>query len=131
MQLNVRRKVQERGFTLIEVLIALMIVGMALPALLLRVQSVSDNTAYMEEKTFAYWIAQNKLQELQLRRQVEKIATKTKQNDDIEYGGRTWYWQVDVKSTPNKHINELHVKVGTQPDQWLATITGFMYEPKK
>jgi|GEM_PF-5538562 len=58
----IKTKALAKGFTLIEVLIALMIVSVALPALMLRVQSVSDNTAYMEEKTFAYWVAQNKMQ---------------------------------------------------------------------
>jgi len=124
----IKTKALAKGFTLIEVLIALMIVSVALPALMLRVQSVSDNTAYMEEKTFAYWVAQNKMQELMLRRQVMKVMVKSKQNDTIEFGGREWFWQVDSQSTAVERLYRIEVRVGVQRGEWLATLSGFMYE---
>ena len=116
------------GFTLIEVLIALMIVGMALPALMLNVQSVADNTSYIEEKTFAHWIAENRMQEIMLQRRVTNVLAKTKQNETIDYGGREWFWQVDVESTALEGMFRVEVKVGLERDIWLASIAGFLYE---
>lgn len=118
----------QAGFTLIEVLIALTIVGMALPALMLNVQSVSDNTSYLEEKTYAYWIAENRIQEIMLQRKVTQVLPKARQNDTIEYGGRDWFWQVDTQSTSLDGLFRVEVKVGLERDVWLATIAGFLYE---
>lgn len=118
----------QAGFTLIEVLIALTIVALALPALMLNVQSVSENTSYLEEKTYAYWIAENRMQEIMLQRKVTQALSKAKQSDTIEYGGRDWFWQVDVESTSLDGLFRVEVRVGLEREVWLATIAGFLYE---
>ena len=54
------------GFTLIEVMVAMAVVAVALPALLFALIQQVDGTGYLRERTLASWVAANKLSELQL-----------------------------------------------------------------
>ena len=117
---------KNNGFTLIEVLVALVIVGIALPAMVFRVQSILEHTSYIEEKTYAYWIAQNKMQELVLLKNLQNVVPKAKQNDAIEYAGRTWYWKVDAQKTPVEKMYRLTVSVGPSEDNMMANLSAFM-----
>lgn len=117
-----------RGFTLVEVLIAMVIVSLALPALVMRVQSVSENTGYIEEKSYAYWVAQNKMEEVLLDYRLKKTFPKTRVHDKVEFAGREWYWQVQAKTTSMERFYRLEVKVGTDEEDILASVAGFVYE---
>lgn len=117
------------GFTLIEVMVALFIVGVALPAMVGRMQGIVENTISIDEKTYAYWIAENKLQELQLTQEIQQSITRSgKQKDSLEYGGREWVWQSEVISTAVPEIFRLEVKVGLTEDETLASLIGFIYQ---
>ncbi|SMF11939.1 type II secretion system protein I (GspI) [Alteromonadaceae bacterium Bs31] len=120
-----------RGFTLIEVLIALAVVAVALPALVMRVQSVSDNVGYIEEKTFAYWVAQNRMEELLIDYQLRKQFPKTKVNDRVEFGGKEWYWEVEAETTAMEGMYRMIVRVGDNEKDITAIVSGFVREEKK
>ena len=55
-----------RGFTLLEVLIALAIVAMSVGALLGTVTSSASNVIYLKDKTLAEWVALNRLTEIRI-----------------------------------------------------------------
>jgi general secretion pathway protein I len=57
---------QGAGFTLIEVLVALVIVAVALGACLRATGMLADSSAGMRERTLAQWSASNRLAQLQL-----------------------------------------------------------------
>ena len=61
-----------RGFSLIEVLVAVAIVALALPALLLNTMQQMDGTAYLREKIIASWVASNALTEIQIRHRTHR-----------------------------------------------------------
>lgn len=122
-----RRK--SAGFTLIEVMVALFIVGVSLPAMVTRMSSIIDHTISIEEKTYAYWIADNKLQEFLITQQLEQSLNSTsREKDTIEYGGREWVWQSEVVVTAVPEIFRLNVTVGLTEDESLANLSGFIYK---
>ena len=116
--------------SLVEVMVAIMIVGVALPALIYRIQSVVDHTAHIEQKTYAYWIAENKLQELMLTRRLQKLVPKAGQNDTLEFGGDDWRWEVEVEDTAVEGMFRFDIRVGKEDDRdkWLANLSGFINE---
>lgn len=130
MKLNV-----VRGFALIEIMVAIMIVGIAVPALMSRMQSIANTTLFIEERTVAYWIAQNKLQELIADQALKKSVQKTRRDSDtLEYDNREWVWALEVTEVklpqflaPAKMFR-VEITVGFDKDLSLASLSGFIGE---
>jgi prepilin-type N-terminal cleavage/methylation domain-containing protein len=83
-----------RGFTLVEVLVALMIVAIGLSALMVAVSGAARTSGYLRDKTLAQWIALNRLSEVRLNtNKFGQLALRhpllRHQRIDDEAGGRT------------------------------------------
>ncbi len=113
------------GFTLIEVLVALVVVGLGMLAVIQTVSQTANTSFYMREKTLAHWIAMNKLTEVRLQPSPPPID---KSSDEIEMAGRDWRWTMEVKQTPVESIRRIEIRVrpSEAPEtSSLAFITGF------
>jgi general secretion pathway protein I len=113
------------GFTLIEVMVALIVVALGMTAVIQAVGDSASNSSYMREKTIAHWIAMNKLTEVRLVATAPKIA---KTSDDIEMAGRNWRWTIDVQATPVETVRRIDVSVRPKEaseKSSLASVTGF------
>lgn len=98
---NIRSRLHStEGFTLIEVMVAVAIIAMALPALMYNVSMQLDSTAKTRDKVTAQWIATNKMAELRLSaRQGNKVSKGKKQGNE-EMLGQQWYWKSETKPFP-------------------------------
>lgn len=116
------------GFTLIEVLVALVVVAVALFAVVKATAEQLANASRLREVTFAQWIARNKLTEMQ----VEGVWTTGRQDSRVEFAGRTWPVQVAIEDTPNERIRRAEVSVADpeNPDDDQAVLTGFLVHPE-
>ncbi|HEY0942154.1 MAG TPA: type II secretion system minor pseudopilin GspI [Steroidobacter sp.] len=113
------------GFTLIEVLVALVVVGLGMLAVIQTVSQTANTSFYMREKTLAHWIAMNKLTEVRLQPGPPPID---KSSDEVEMAGRDWRWTMEVKQTPVESIRRIEIRVrpSDAPEtSSLAFITGF------
>ena len=116
-----------RGFTLVEVLVALVIVAIGMAVLMSALGSAADTTGYLRDKTFAEWIALNEVAVVRLGTQ---LPPQGKSEGDLDYAGRKWHWEQTV--TPLDFPGMLRVDVKVQSADtaagknapWLATITG-------
>jgi len=119
---------QCRGFTLFEILIALAVLAIALGAITKMASSQSLNTAHLMDKTFAHWLAMNKITELQLTAQ---WPNKGKQQGDEEMGPRTWHWVRTVSETPDDRVRQVEIAIyRDKTDQSpLTTLTSFLAQP--
>ena len=86
-----------RGFTLLEVLIALAIVAMSVGALLGTVTSSASNVIYLKEKTLAEWVALNRLTELRIDK---NMPDPGKRKGNSVLGGMRWEWEEEVQELP-------------------------------
>ena len=124
-----------RGFTLIEVLVALAIVAIGMAALMTALTSSAGTTVYMRDKTLAEWVALNQLETVRLALQRPK---KGKTDGDAEMAGRKWKWHQEVLETEVKGI--MRVDVSVKPAEvagdsnWYTTasaITGDALAPAR
>jgi type II secretion system protein I len=82
-----------RGFTLVEVLVALMIVAMGLAALMVAVSGAARTSGYLRDKTLAQWIALNRLTEVRLN--TNKFG-KNADVGELEFASRRWHYDKRV-----------------------------------
>jgi len=78
-----------RGFTLVEVLVALVIVVMGLAALMITVSGTARTSGYLRDKTLAQWIALNRIAEVRLN--LNKFAQNTDLGE-LDFAGRKWHY---------------------------------------
>lgn len=115
----------ERGFTLIEVVVALIVVSLGMLAVIETVGSTARNSSYLRDKTIAHWVAMNKLTEVRLQANAPAID---KSSDEVEMAGREWRWTVEVKQTPVETIRRIDVSVrpAEAPEKSsMASVSGF------
>jgi general secretion pathway protein I len=103
-----------RGFTLLEVLVALVIIGVALAASMRAALSLTSTTDYSRQKLLALLTAENQLLELRLAR--ERLEPG-EQVDSCEQGGITFTCAQAVKPTPNPFFRRVEVRVFRSDDQ--------------
>lgn len=97
-----------RGFTLVEVLVALMIVALGLTALLVTVSGTARSSGYLREKTLAQWIALNRLAEVRLN--VNKFGQNTDKGE-VTFGGRPWHYDTRYFDTSIGTMKRVVVRV--------------------
>ena len=99
-----------RGFTLLEVLVALAIVAMSVGALLGTVTSSASNVIYLKEKTLAEWVALNRLTELRID---QNLPDKGKRKGNTTMAGMRWEWEEDVADLPIEGMLRIDVRAHT------------------
>ena len=116
-----------RGFTLIEVLVALVIVALSLTALAASMSQMRDAATTMRDRTYASWIAQNKIVEMRLANVIPEVATTS---GELEYGNATWEWRAVVSETGIENFMRIDVSISYYGEEYIVrTVTGFIGEP--
>jgi general secretion pathway protein I len=99
---------RQAGFTLLEVLVALVIVGTALGASLRAVGSLTSNSAGLRSSMMATWSAENRLVQMRLARQFPAVG---KQTVECPQGDLLLICQEEVLASPNPRLRRLEVSV--------------------
>ena len=96
------------GFTLLEVLVALVIVGTALGASLRAVGSLASNSAGLRTAMMATWSAENRLVQVRLSKE---FPVTGKRSFDCPQGDLHLTCEEEVLATPNPRMRRLEVSV--------------------
>ena len=110
-----------RGFTLVEVLVALVIVAFGVGALLTTLTAAADNVAHLRDKSFAEWIALNRISELRLGRDRPSVGSS---NGEVEYAGTRWRWAQTVTEPPLPGMLQIEVQVSRADARAAAGASG-------
>lgn len=131
-----------RGFTLVEVLVALLVLALALTAWQWRITAQVDNSTHLRDKVLAQLVADNQLRYLQLAARTQSGAVSLQQSGTVLLAGRRWHWVAKQSvltpaatatgaSTLEQGVMLLDVAVSENSleaasDQPLATLTGVL-----
>lgn len=116
-----------RAFTLVEVMVALAIIALSLTAIAAKMSRMIDTSNSMRERTYASWIAQNKITELRLANVLPEVTTTS---GDIDYANSNWRWRAVVSESGIDNLFRVDVEVfDTDGDFMIRKVTGFIGEP--
>ncbi len=118
-----------RGFTLIEVLVALAILAIALAAAA-RASGMSISTSdRLKQRLLASWTAQNRLAEHTARHAWPDIGTRS---GEVEQGGIPMRWEESISATPNTRFRRIEIVISplAEPQHQAARLSGYLAAPQ-
>nr|WP_258546938.1 type II secretion system minor pseudopilin GspI [Psychromonas sp. B3M02] len=111
---NAKKSIQQQaGMTLLEVMLALVILATAGLAVMQAASESLRNQDYLQQKTFATWIASNRLAELKIE---EEWPGLNWEEEEVEFAGVTWYLRYKGVKTSNNSFRALDVEVSDTKD---------------
>ena len=120
-------RLKHNGFTLIEVMVALVIVSLALTAVTASMNQMIDAAESMRNRTYASWIAQNRIAELRLALATPEVGST---NGEVQYANTDWSWRATVSETGVDDLYRIDVSVSfAGSDESIRTVTGFVGPP--
>lgn len=128
-----------RGFTLLEILVAVSIFAIAAVTLLNAQRTQITTSQHLEEKTYAHWVALNHLAEMRLASRFPDVGQF---DSEAEMAGRFWLISTKVQATPTPNVRLLVVSVAVKPDdaepsvvkekpEPVTIVTGFLPRPAR
>jgi len=115
------------GFTLVEVMVALAIVSFSLTAIAASMNQMIDAANSMRERTYASWIAQNKIAELRIANAQPEVSSSS---GEVTYANSEWEWRAVVTETGIENFYRIDVSVSHAGSDFVVrTVTGFIGEP--
>jgi len=122
------RSCQTRGFTLLEVLVALVIVGTALAAGLRAVGSLTSNSAGLRASMMATWSAENRLVQIRLGREFPEIG---KRSFPCPQGDLNLMCEEEVLTSPNPLLRRIEVSVfdADNPNRRIVKLIQLVLRP--
>jgi general secretion pathway protein I len=113
--------------TLIEVLVALLVVALALAAAISSVDAGVVNTDYLKQRSIAQWVAMNHATELQLQLDTAQLNGEY----GTEMAGQIWHVQSKASATADSGILrvEIHVKKERDAESSLTSMVTYVGKP--
>ena len=116
-------------------MVALAIIALSLTGLSLLVVDQLDKGTLYTQRTYASWIAQNRIAEIRLQNDPVDVSSRS---GEVEYAGASWAWRADISATEVEDLYRIDVGVSLldpdKPNQnrdvVIRTVTGFIGPPQ-
>lgn len=112
---------------LLEVLVALAIIGLVLPSLLLNAAERLHGLKSIEEELIAGLVARNQVAQVRLASRLNNDRPERRSNGSESMAQRDWYWRATSETTEVPGYFRIQVVVGLDNtfEQPLAKVTAF------
>lgn len=112
--MSYKTAVRCKGFTLLEVLVALTIVSLALGALISTSGTHASSAGYLKQKTIAHWVAMNEITQLQVQKE---WPGKGDTKGSTPMAGTEWYWTRTVYETEDENSRQVEFRIYLDEDR--------------
>lgn len=117
-----------RGFTLIEVLLALAIIAIALTALLRSTSQNIEHTLYLKQKNIGHWVATQGVAMIQLG--LLPVTLNQVQTEISTLLGERWYWRLYVTKTSLPSVQKISISVSQKAaGPYSSPLIAFRFVP--
>ena len=118
-----------RGFTLIEILIALTVLAVAMGAIIKAATDYTRGLSHLRDRTMATWVARNVLNELQVQNEWPSVGQR---KGNMDMGHFEWRWLARISQTEEPELRRLDIDVlrpDDDSDSPVSTLSGFLRQP--
>ena len=102
-----------RGFTLLEVVVALLVVALGLAAAVELTTLAAGNAFTLQQKTLADWVAMNRLATLRMAGTLPAAGSAT---GHVKMGGDTFYWREAISGGALPQVRNVRISVSEKAD---------------
>lgn len=104
---------KQRGFTLVEVLVAVTVLAVGAVILSSSLGGAASSYSWLEERMSAYMVASDKLVEMQVFQQWPSTGTET---ETVERADINWFVETRVSDGPLPNTRRVDIEVGPATD---------------
>ena len=104
-------KAVAKGFTLIEVMVALAMMSVGISAVMLAVSNFGLNASRMENRMMAEWLTANRLVRHQLNAHDDTLKNTSSSSLSQTMDGREWFIQETVRDVFTSHGKEVTLRI--------------------
>jgi general secretion pathway protein I len=125
---DLSRLSRARGFTLLEAMVALVIVALGMMAVNGQLNRYVVAASFVEEKTLASWIGTNQITALSVGTTWPAVGTH---DEDVEFAQRKWRCHIVVTETDvmNLHRVDVSVSLKDNPERVIDKVSGLVEPP--
>lgn len=117
-----------KGFTLLEVIIALGIVSVGILAVSQAMVSHVDTVTKIEQRMTGFWVASNRFETLRLHKTEPVVGEVT---GTEQMAGRTWYYREATETTADPALFMVNIRVylDEEGEQEAGSLFGYLLKP--
>jgi general secretion pathway protein I len=117
-----------RGFTLIETVVALLVVALGMTAVYMQIGQFATTAIVMQDRTLASWIGSNVVTELSLATEWPELGDS---EEEVEYANRLWLVTIEITETEIENLRRADVSVALadRPERVIHQVSGLIEPP--
>lgn len=120
MTSNGSRRRATKGFTLIELVVALAVLAIGMTAVLHSTSQSGHAGIFLKEKTIAHWVASNQAARLSIDREWPEPGVTTGTETMAK---QTWHWEAQVQNTVVPELRLVTIRVSLDGVEKASLVT--------